>query len=176
MFSVSKQVRDVVTTLMADETVGFNPTLMAICDDYEISPFSIDFSDNSKNFFAAYYNAKDLSETSSFRFPIVCLYTIKSQNTNENKFVTFSGSVMIGIDTYLSFGKSSALADTESLADAVEATYYKLFNSESNQSFYQTGGVIYNGDLLIQRGPVAKGGSNWLQLMQSRLTFDLIVQ
>ena len=174
MVNVGKTVRDVVKTMLADGTVGFNATLASVCTSYGIAPFTIDFTGNKNNFLQGYYGAKDLAETTNVKFPVICLYTTRSQNTNENKFAIFSGSVEIGIDTYLSHGKSAAVADTEALADAVESTYYTLFNSSTNYHFYGQAG--YNGDLYVQRSPVSKGAANWIQTLNSRLTFELTAQ
>lgn len=174
MLSISKHARQTLVTLLADENVGFNPTLAIICQTYGIPAFTLDFTAKG-NFFQGYYSAKDLVETTPLKKgPIVCMYTMKSQNMNDQKFVTFSGSIMFGIDTYVTFPQSSALQNTEDLVDAVEATYYSVFNSAANYSFY--GDVQYNGDLLVTRGPLAKGLPNWVQLVQSRLTVDLIAQ
>src|ERR1041385_5520082 len=98
---VSNQARTVVTTLLKDDALGFNATLNTICGDYGIRPFTIDFVPKSKNFFTGYFAAKDLVTTSNIAFPLMCLYTIKSANTNDEKFHVFSGSVMIGLDTYI---------------------------------------------------------------------------
>jgi hypothetical protein len=175
MASVSKHIRDTIVTLLADETVGFNATLATIAQSYNVKPFSLDFTGNSRNFFQGYYTAKDLVESTNLKKgPFACLYTIKSQNTNDQKFVTFSGSVLVGIDTYITFPQSAALSNTDDLTDAVEATYYTMFNSAANYSFY--GDVQYNGDLLATRGPVAMGLPNWVQLMQCRVSFDLLAQ
>ena len=158
--------------LMADETVGFNPTLQAITTGIQLPTFTLDFSATSKNVLQGWYAAKDLIATTTTKFPLMCVYTIKSQNQNTAKFATFSGSVMFGLDTYLSFPPSQARNNTDDLVDAVEGTLYTVFNSPSNYGYY--GDVQYNGDLTIQRGPIAKGAQNWLQLISSRLTFDLI--
>jgi hypothetical protein len=172
---IAVAARRAVINFLSDPTVGFNPTLLDICTDSEIPnrAFTIDFVDpNSKNFFQGFYAAKDLIATSNVSFPAITLYTIKTANTNNEKFHLFSGSVMLGLDTYVSFPQSKALPDSDDLCDCVEDTYYNLFHGLANQAFW-TNGVTYNGDLYVTRGPVLMGGPNWIQLMQARLTVDI---
>jgi hypothetical protein len=174
MVSVSKSVRDVVTALMSDSVIGFNATLSTIAAAYDIKPFVIDFGPHSSNYFQGYYGAKDILETSASNMPLICAYTFKSQNTNQQIYATFSGTVGIGIDTYVSFPRSSAMLDTETLGDTVEDTYYNLFNSTATQKYWTS--IGYNGDLVITRGAVAMGADNWYQLIKSQLTFDITRQ
>lgn len=170
---ISKMARTAVSTFLSDPDVGFNPTLAAVWSDYGISgsPFTINFASNSPNFFQGFYAAKDLIASSNVTFPAISLYTVKTANTNNEKFHLFSGSIMIGIDTYVSFPQSRALTNSDDLTDAVEATYYNVFHTLDNQSLW--GNVTYNGDLYVTRGPVLMGGPNWIQLMQARLTVDI---
>ncbi len=170
MISVSKHIRDVVVNIMSDQSTGFNATLTAVSDQYQIEPFLIDFSSISKNFYQGWYSSKTLDITTAYKCPLMLLYTIKSQNQNLEKFRVFSGAALMGLDIYLSFKKSAAIPDTETLGDAVEATLYNLFNQESTAALY--GDVIFNGDISIQKGPLALADTNWLQLIQSRLSFD----
>jgi len=174
MVSVTKTVRDSITSLVADPSVGFNPTLVKVCNDYNVQPFLIDFSNNSRNFFAGYYGAKAIMETTNTKFPLICLYTIKSTNTNQQKFQVFSGTILLGIDVYLSYGKSSAFGNTDLLADAVEDTIYNVFNSEANYGFYSaaSGDLEYNGDISVTRSSLTKDAYNWLQALQVRFTVD----
>jgi hypothetical protein len=170
MISITKHIRTAITTLLSDSNSGFNPTLQTVCEEYGISPFAIDFGVRSKNFYQGWYGYDELVQTSNFKLPVMCLYSVKTQNQNLEKFRVFSGASMIGIDLYLSWNKSSAVLDTETLGDAVTDTLYNMFNREDNFSFF--GDVIYNGDLSINKGPLALSGDNWLQLSQSRLSVD----
>jgi hypothetical protein len=170
---VSNQARTVVTNFLSDNTLGFNATLATICGSYGITPFTINFAPKSKNFFTGYYAPKDLVTTSNISFPLMCLYTIKSANNNQEKFHVFSGSVMIGLDTYIGFPSSAAPSDPETLVDAVEDTLYNLFNSPATQHLWTP--VSYNGDVQVNRGVLTKQGPNWLQLVRSMMTFDINV-
>ena len=157
-----------MSNILADPSSGFNAVMGSLCDTYNIEPFTIDFGPASRNFFQGWYGPTVLDETSNVKYPVMCLYTVKSQNTNQEKFRLFSGSVMMGLDVYLTFRKSSAPQDTETLGDAVESTMYTVFDGDTAY-----GDVLYNGDLLIQKGPLQLGASNWIQLVSSKLTFDL---
>jgi hypothetical protein len=169
---ISKHVRTAVYNFLSDPGFGFNPTLASICSDYSIaSAFTINFASNSPNFFQGFYSAKDLIGTSVISFPIMTLYTQKSANQNNEKFHVFSGSVLIGIDTYISFPQSRALTNSDDLSDAVEATFYNVFNQTANQATW--GSVTYNADLYITRGPMSQAGTNWVQYMQAKLTVDV---
>lgn len=165
--NIHQKVRSTVAAMLAS---NFNATLTSISNAYHVPGFTIDFADKSKNFFNGNYAATDLISTSSVKFPVVCLYTIKSQNTNSEMFRVWSGTSLIGIDVYLSWNKSAALSDTETLGDAVSDCLVNVFNSEANQSQYTS--VIYNGDIQFNKGTVTQAANNWLQLLQCRLSFD----
>ena len=165
MLSISKYIRDTAASIITNDTTGFNPTLAAICEDYGVQPFRLDFEKNT-NFFQGWYGPKVLDESSNFRYPAAYLYTIKSQNQNLQKFATFSGAQMMGFDILLGFKKSSALPDTETLGDAVEASTYTMFNIAS------WGDVTFNGDVTVMRSPLAFGASNWLSLVRSTFSAD----
>src|SRR5260370_37158888 len=107
MISVSKHIRDTVTAILSDSDTGFNPTLTTICDQYQIDPFLIDFGSTSKSFYQGWFTSKTLDVTTSFKCPLMLAYTIKSQNQNLEKFRTFTGAVMMGLDVYLPFSTSS---------------------------------------------------------------------
>jgi hypothetical protein len=171
--NISKHIRDTVTALLSSETVGFNPTLAALCTQFQVPTFSIDFIAKTKNFIQGWFAAKDVIATSTLKLPLMCFYGIKSQNQNTQKFTTFSGSVMMGLDTYISFPSSQAPNTADNIVDAVEGTLYTVFDSPANYSYY--GDVQFNGDLLVKRGPISMGGSNWIQPVFAGLTFDLIV-
>jgi hypothetical protein len=172
MVSVSHHCRSVVQALLSDGTAGFNTTLATISESYGIDPYTINFDGTArnKNFFTGYYGPKVLDETSNFKYPVACLYTIKSQNNNQEKFRTFSGSLMLGFDVYLSFAKSAALPDTDTIGDATEETMYNVFQTESHFTFFQD--VIFDGDLTISRSPLSLGASNWIQTISSKIVLD----
>jgi hypothetical protein len=170
MINISNHIRTTIGTILANDNVGFNPILQAICTDYNAKPFTIDYSPKSRNFFQGYFGPKVLMNTTNVKFPVQCLYTIRTQNQNTEKFAVFSGAVQLGIDTYISFSKSGAPGEPDALGDAVEDTLINLFNSSANLHMF--GNVTYNGDISTTRGPMADDGSNWLQLLQTRLTFD----
>jgi hypothetical protein len=168
MVSITKHIRTTVTTLMSDSTSGFNANFETVCEAYNINPFFIDFGAKSKNFYQSYIGYNELIQTSNFKFPVMCLYTTKTQNQNTEFSRLFSGTSGLGIDVYLSWPKSSAVLDTETLGDAVSDAMYNMFNHQTASY----GDILPNGDLTIQRGPLVLGGDNWLQLLQCRLSVD----
>lgn len=171
MISISNHVRSTIGAMLAHPTVGFNPTLGTIANDYGCTPFTIDYRTTSNNFFTGYFTSKNLLDTSNISLPMQCLYTLRAMNTNSEKYAVFAGTLDLGIDTYISFGKSGAPRDTDTVADAVEATLYNVFHQEANMPLY--GNVTYSGDLTVTRFPLQQSGTNWLQLVQARLSCEL---
>jgi len=77
---------------------------------------------------------------------------------------------MLGFDVYLSWSKSSALPDTETLGDAVEATLYNVFNSSANYTFM----VMFCTTVIWQstKAHWLLAARTGLQLIHTVMTFD----
>jgi len=175
MVNVSKYCRDKVVLLLSDEAVGFNKTLDTVVESYGITGFTIDFGANSKSFFQGWYNPNDLIRTTTVKMPFVVLYGMKSENQNLEKFQTFAGAVRLGIDTCISFPSAQAPNASDDIIDAVEATYYTVFNSAPNQTFFTPNGIVYNGDIRMTRSTVTTANANWGQVLHTEVDFDLLL-
>lgn len=173
MPEISKQVRDVVLARLADSTQGFNVHLAAAAASYGISGFTIDWAPGSKNFFVGQYSAEEILGSSAVRLPAMTLFTVSSVNRNRQKFQTFSGDVVLGLDFWLAW-RGQNTVNTESLADAVEEAMYACLNSGEWNAV--NGPVCWNGEIQLTRRPVNAGAQGWIQALTFRAPFELDVR
>jgi hypothetical protein len=167
---ISKTVRDAIRERLADAESGFNAVLASLAPDYGVIAFDIDWTADSRNFFQGALHPDQLEQSSPSRYPLAVLYTMASQNRNLRKFAVFSGTINACLDVHLSWRGGNAQKDFESLADAVEETVYRVFNSPDWAPSYNA--AIYNGDLTVQRRPLEMAGQHWRQTLSFRLTFE----
>jgi hypothetical protein len=174
MSQISKAVREAVHRRLSDPATGFNVNLQAVAPDYDIRPFTIDWSENSKQFFQGFLTPDDLDDTTASRYPMVMLFAINSANQNLQKFTLFSGVVVIGLDFHLSWRAGNALKNFEDLSDAVEDAVYTTLNGTDFQAWGAP--LAYNGEVQMQKRPLEMAGEHWRQTISFRLTFQVDTQ
>jgi hypothetical protein len=175
MAGISKVVRDRVRARLADPVAGFNAALAAACTAFGIQPApnSIDFTDpKSKNFFQGMLSPDALDQTAPRTYPIVVIYSVGSGNGQAEKFRRFAGTVTFGLDVHLSWRKGNAIADSETLGDAVEEAVLNVFNSPDWTDAY-TDPIAYNGEITLTRRPLEMAGEHWRQSHVFRLIFEV---
>jgi hypothetical protein len=162
---ISKAAR---TALYGRLSARFNDIFAAIAPGYGVQPFVIDFASapDSANFFYGQIDPNDIEDTTPYTLPLMTLYTVQSVNQHRQKPANFSGAVVLGTDVVLSFLKSAARQDFESIADAVE----EAMNTISNELALQ--GVVV--DVSMARGPVKRGQKNWWQLLRFNWRFEVL--
>lgn len=164
---IAQQVREQVETRLAASD-GFNATANTL---YGSSYFSIDFTGGNYNYFRGQIDPILLEKSSAFKYPAVCLWAFREVNTHKQKFMRFSGPVIIGADFHIAHPSSKAPWDFEKLPDAVSTALFDIFDRESNQNWEQT--TVYNGDVEVVRVPVRMGATNWLQTLRLTATFEV---
>jgi hypothetical protein len=168
----SAQVRDRVIAQLSDAVLGFNAQLATVATAYGITPYTLDFTSASRNFFEGPYDPENLDSTSVLKYPIACLYVNEAANVNDQMFQTFSGPAVMTFDLWLSWRASGAPQNTEKLANATEAAIIRTFCNPDNQANL-TGPVTYDRKIRISRGRIEMGGQNWRQLLRTTLVFQL---
>src|SRR5581483_8404728 len=73
---IIKQASDAIVQALADRKTGFNVQLQAFFSEYGLNmdPWSIDWADDSANFFKSEFGILDLWTTNSAEVPACCLY------------------------------------------------------------------------------------------------------
>ncbi|CAB4130876.1 hypothetical protein UFOVP130_41 [uncultured Caudovirales phage] len=172
MAQISKAVRRAVFLRLSDAATGFNAALAGVAASYGVTPFVIDWTVNSKQFFAAQLHPDEIDESTPSKYPMVMLYALSSDNRNIQKFAEFAGFVSIGLDIHLSWRPAKAVPNFEDLADAVEDAVYATLNGQNFQDWGAS--VVYNGDVSVQRRPLEMSAENWRQTLSFRLVFEVV--
>ena len=170
MSQISKKVRDAVRLKLSDSASGFNPVFASVAPTYGVNAFTVDFSERSPQFFQAFVHPDEIDESTPSKYPLMCLYTLRCVNRNEQKFSLFSGDVLIGIDVHLTWRNARVLPDFESLADAVEEAVITLFNDDA---LITPPSVAYNGGISLDRSTVTMAGEHWRKTLSFRLAFEV---
>lgn len=167
---ITKAVRDAIYSRLSNPVNGFNPLISTKCSQYGISPYSIDFSTMSKNFFFGQIDAEALEQSGIFSYPFISVYGLEAicQEGDAQKFSKFSGQVRVLMDVWLSWKSMRGLQDYEVHGDAVEEVVIDVMNRENNQNFLKP--LVYNGNVAVRRYPLRLAGENWRQ----RINFSFI--
>lgn len=155
----------------------FNAALATAVTDYSgmITAFTIDFtSPNSPSFFTGRLGIDDIVGSTPRKHNLLTLFGIKSINKNLEKPRTFSGYVTSGIDVWISYLKGAATQDFEAMPEALENTFYSIFNNRANATYWGPN-VAFNGDIQVQCSEVIKDDLNWRRLITVTLTHEVSI-
>jgi hypothetical protein len=182
MPQVSYLVRTQVEARLSHQTTGLNYHLMQACSSQSPAPtpYTIDWSATSTNFWRSHVTAELLDLTSRADSGTLCMvYGTRQANqigTSASflpvKFAVFSGSVEIAVD--IGWHESFDPSDTEGLPDATDDAMIQTFNSAAYFGSFGAG-VIYNGLIRVERGAMRQTGPGWRQRLPYRLSFDVQV-
>jgi len=176
MPQVSYLVRQQVVARLSDEESGFNFWLTQACagEDPSPTPFVVDFSLTSTNFWQSNITAEALDMSSPDQGTLCMVYGggFQNQTGTVQKFAVFSGTLDVCVDFEIGWPESYDPNDTESLADAVDDAMIQSFNSAAYFGSFSDG-VIYNGLIRGDRHPMRPSGEGWRQRLPYRLTFEL---
>jgi hypothetical protein len=177
MPQVSYLVRQQVVARLSNPTTGFNFWLAAACATQTPAPtpFVIDWTASSTNFWQSNISAEALDESSPDEGTLCMVYGegFRNQTGTVQKFAVFSGTLEIEVCFELGWPQSNAPNDTEGLADATDDAMIQTFNSAAYFGAFSNG-VIYNGLIDGGRGPLRPSGEGWRQRLPYRLTFELV--
>lgn len=137
-----KAVLDAVVNQLADETYGLNPTLATVSEDHGVNAFQIDFSPTSTNFFRAQMVPDQAEVASTLRGNWVAAFIAGGTNLMQQRSLTFSGSVRVGLDVHLYYFENQ-LFNAEDNANALVYAVNQVMNRITNQHW--TDEVVYTG-------------------------------
>ena len=158
---------------------GLNATFNAMAASAnvlgEVGQLAIDFTSTpSKNFILGDVDPGDFEQTSVFRYPLLTAYAKKSENNNFQKFTTFSGLVVIGVNVFLSWRHNNALRDFETYSSLMSGAMYTVLNRSRNdvdQDWSQE--VTYNGNVGLVKSSIKRDAENWFQQLAFTLVFEV---
>jgi hypothetical protein len=189
-FKISRAARAAIKSRLADPANGFNPLLLAAFSDAGVQPpigtrLPIDYSAGSKNFFQANIGPESLLDSTPVTLPFQTLFTMSAEDRKLEKFWTFAGPVVIGINCFWSWKATAAMNDMEVVGDCYEEALVQVFNSTaaapgggviadwSNRANMAGVNLVYNGDIVVRRGPLAMADENWQQEFSAVLGLDV---
>jgi len=175
MPQISKYVRDAVKAQLAADTTGLNDRLAALWTSYSLDSgdlWKVDWSAESANFLFGRPAITAIEASSVMTFPFVAIDAIRAQNTNRVKFATFAGPVQVAIEVHHSWPQSAVINDFASYVDATEDAMISALNDQNAQ--FWPPNLLWNGNVAVQRGPLAFGARNWLQTVSFLCQFDRI--
>jgi hypothetical protein len=181
MVKVTRVARAAARARLADETTGFNPLLAAALADMNIETpanwrLPVDFStDASRSFFMADIAPEDFAVSTAHTWPLVTLFAVSAANANRAKFHAFSGPVTLGLNVHVTWPGTKALVEMEAVCDAIEETVFAAFNAKAIAEWAMEADhrLVYNGDLTVQRGRMARAAESWRQDLFGRLSLDV---
>ena len=176
MPQISYLVRSQVTARLPNPTTGFNYWLAQACAGQVPAPlpYLLDWTPSSSNFWTSYCTPEDLDTSSTVADGTICLVYgcgIANMEGTVQKFAVFSGTVDVAVELDIAWTQSFIPHDTDGIADATDDAMIQSFNSSAYfDSFYD--GVIYNGTIRGDRGPLRASGSGWRQRIPYRIHFE----
>jgi hypothetical protein len=179
MPQISYLVRSQVVSRLSNPATGFNYWLEQACASQSPPPvpFSIDWGPGSITFWQSYISSEDLDNTSDPGDGTLCIIyglSLANMTGTVQKFTVFSGTVEIAADYEIAWSESFDPQDTESLADATDDAMVQTFNAAAYFGSFGLG-VIYNGLIQGERGPLRQSGTGWRQRLPYRLSFEVQV-
>lgn len=180
MPQIGRKVRMAIQTRLANSTTGFNSNMQAAAITYGINDaprLLIDYGLGSRNFMFGQIPPDIAEETSFIKYPAQTVDVIRSENQNIVKAHIFSGDVTAVVETHLSWPDQKTLPDFSSYADCAEDALFETFNGLTVQSdFAAVSGLLWNGQMSIQRGQIIEAGENWRQTIAAVMKFRVIAQ
>jgi hypothetical protein len=179
MPQISYLVRSQLLARLANPATGFNYWLQQACQGQEAPqpvPYVIDWSLTSSNLWLSNITSEELDATSTPGDGTLCLlYGLGFENMTPSavvKFAVFAGTVTIAVVFDIAWDQQNAPHDTESILDATDQAMITALNAASYYSSWSDG-VIYNGQVAIERERLRASGSGWRQRLPYRISFDL---
>jgi hypothetical protein len=162
--SYSKLCRDTLLQRLADSSLGFNTRLTSSASSYGVTPYAIDFSGMSNNFFQVNADPDTIEEANSVSGNYAVLYTAGSSDQNNIKGMTFSGGVNLILRIHLLLKGSSLPVDTESIMDLTDEAVVSSVNDPLNYMFASPPRATWTGNIQTSRLPVTSSVKDYWRL------------
>ena len=170
--SLAKDLIDAVHNRLAHATDGWNPLLDAISSSYGVTvKHSIDFDGSGAgNYFRARLSAEGIDGASRRNYPTMTLFLESMEATDGQKRTTFYGSMVIGIDIFLSDDGSEPPDQFEFLKAAIMDSLSSLFGDIVDRSWFTD--FNSNNDYAITTEALRFGAERWVEVVHFRMGFQ----
>lgn len=182
MNSPHKLARTAIVNALSHSTLGWNSTYPAIAATYSspVASFTLDFTSASGNvFYGQLAGFEDLDLTQLDQYQCCAIYTTQALNQKLEMPRSFSGSVIAGVDWYLSYrdkrGTASGIEtnDTESVCDAIDEAMGEIFLARLGNTIALPSGVRYSKSLASERSPVVLLDDGFSMIVRYELPFEV---
>jgi hypothetical protein len=168
------QVRDVVVAQLEDAARGLNAQLALTLAAAGLPVFAFDWSAASLNFFEAQVDPNDIETSTPMKYPICTLTVVNEDNTLDQTWITFSGTVPVEFVIYISFIQSGVPRNVEKTLNAVTAAVIRTFcDSSAAATANFTGPVTFNRKVRVTRPRLQMGAQNWRAPLKFSMVFQL---
>ena len=168
MPQISTIVRNFVIDRMLDATNGFNYWLSEVASGYPNAGGAFTLVKGTNLFLGQMTHDTMLATANTPSYPLVIIYstTASTPSLIPGTNITpaeFSGPVGTRMHWYSGFLTNYPPPDPDSVLDMIEDAMLETFNK---QDYYDLtpAGTLYNNEMAEQRGALAQGGPNWIQL------------
>src|SRR5678809_585641 len=96
---------------------------------------------------------------------------VRSASDPRFKYTLFGGRVTCVIEIHISWEPEAPLQDFVSWGDAFEDALYTTLNDDTK---FVGQNMIYNKDIVVNRGPITPAAENWRQTLSTPLSFTVL--
>jgi len=172
MSIISAIARDAVYVRLADPANGLNPLVASWSAAYGATPFAVDWTATSPNFFIGNLDLGDLLESAARPNPVlVCLYGEALMNQNRVKFSKFAGSANVGLKIYYTWPHREPAHNMEAPIDLLKDALVEIFNRAAAWPAH----LSYNGEVSVSASPIGRGAQHWQCLVQAQAAFQVTI-
>lgn len=173
--NIANRVRTAINSRLSNVTNGFNPCFAAAAAAYSTTPFAIDFSQPSKNFFQGYFDIAVLYGIEG-ALPAITTYHIDTPDNPGIQMTRFSGTVGFGVGLHLISLDGDQWNGFEIRKDAAHDAIFQTFNDPVAGPTYTANLVTWNRRLVMQAERPAYNEEDhvWLQTIRFNLRFTLM--
>src|ERR1039458_9864847 len=127
----AQRCRAAVTARLSNATNGFNPFLIACTAGAGLTPFTIDFADDSLTYLHGKYDINQLFEDSEITLPAIAVYQgpVAPASPRDNLVGgVFSGYVAFGLDVHIMSTEGQSQSQFDQMVSCVHDAVVNAFN------------------------------------------------
>ncbi len=171
----------VIERLLDTTSQGFNELILETTAEYGVTPFQLSDSGAAPNLLVGRFDLPNLIK-SGFQpnYPLCIMSAAKSDTIGRNSLQvtpsTFSGSIIISLDFYMTAPCGSLPRDGQNMYQAVEDAVVGAFSTDVSYALMPQG-LTYNDEALVEQGRMEYGPLNpadgpvWVQMIACTLVF-----
>jgi hypothetical protein len=145
----AQRCRAALISRLSNATSGFNPFIVACTAGAGLTPFTIDFADDSQTFLHGKYNIEALFEDSEIVLPALALYQGPSRTANARDNLiggVYSGYIGFGLDAHLMSTEGQSQSQFDRMVSCVHDAVINTLNFIGAPD-YSAQQLVWNDDV-----------------------------